>query len=683
METPPELAAETSEQDRVSNDKRFSSGRVTGKVLDLPRPIKRLIALSIDALLCVGSVWFAFYLRLGWWPPLRDPLQAMLASMALALPIFVSFGLYRAIFRYAGWHAFRTILRAVALYGIAFATIYTAIGITGTPRTVGLIQPILLLVLVAASRMFARFLFAESYTSLWRDTDIERVLIYGAGNAGRELAATVDSSRHMKLIGFVDDDRRLARAQLMGVAIYPPEQLEEIVRQRKVTDVLLAIPSATTQRRGEIVTELKRLGLHVRTLPSMSDIARGKISVGDLKELDIADLLGRPPVAPDVALLQRTITGRTVLVTGAGGSIGSELCRQIAENRPATLLLVDHSEYNLYRIEQELAAALESAERQVELVPLLASVCDKVRLEQIFNRFPIDTVFHAAAYKHVPMVEQNLLEGIRNNAFGTLTTAQVALRKGVADFVLISTDKAVRPTNVMGATKRCAEMIIQALDETKPGTRFSMVRFGNVLGSSGSVVPLFRDQVANGGPVTLTHSEITRYFMTIREAAQLVLHAGAMAVGGDVFVLDMGEPVKIIDLARSIIELSGRTVRDAEHPDGDIEIRVDGLRPGEKLHEELLIGGETTATDHPRIMRSREGYMSWAELEPMLNELLLVMRSNDAERARDMLRRIVPEYVPNSPLADLLAPISRDVPDDATEPVVDFPELASVANRNY
>ena len=668
----------------MATGKRFSSARVTGKVLDLPRPIKRLIALSMDAVLCVSSVWIAFYLRLGYWPdPLRDPLEPMLASMALALPVFVSFGLYRAIFRYAGWHAFLTILRAVALYGIAFATIYTAVGIDGTPRTVGLIQPILLLVLITASRLFARFLFAESYTALWRDADTERVLIYGAGNAGRELASTIDSSRQMKLIGFIDDDRRLSRAELMGVAIHPPEELDEIVRKRRVTDVLLAIPSATTQRRGEILSELKRLGLHVRTLPSMSDIARGKISVGDLKELDIADLLGRPPVAPDIALLQRIITGRTVLVTGAGGSIGSELCRQIAEQRPATLLLIDHSEYNLYCIHQELARLVEADAQPVELVPLLASVCDKVRLEQIFSRFAVDAVFHAAAYKHVPMVEQNLVEGIRNNAFGTLTTAQVAARKGVADFVLISTDKAVRPTNVMGATKRCAEMIIQALDETKPGTRFSMVRFGNVLGSSGSVVPLFRDQGAAGGPVTLTHAEITRYFMTIREAAQLVLHAGAMAVGGDVFVLDMGEPVKIFDLARSIIELSGRSVRDENNPEGDIEIRVDGLRPGEKLHEELLIGGETTATDHPRIMRSREGYLSWRELEPLLNELLLILRTNDGEQAREMLRRIVPEYAPNSPMVDLLAPIVRGATPDEGEHAEEFSRLAGVGTRAY
>jgi FlaA1/EpsC-like NDP-sugar epimerase len=655
----------------------FSPNRFTNWLLDLPRPAKRLIALSLDAGICVSSVWFAFYLRLGYWPhPAQGPLEPMMASMAIALPIFVSFGLYRAIFRYAGSHALMTILRAVALYSAVFATIYTVVSINGTPRTVGLIQPLVLLLLVTLSRMFARLVFAESYTALWRDPASERVLIYGAGNAGRELAVTLGSSKEMKLVGFVDDDRTLWRAQLMGVTIYSPDDLEALVRKDQVTDVLLAIPSATRQRRSEIVARLKRLELHVRTLPSMTDIARGRITVGDLKELDIADLLGRPMVAPNLDLLQRTITGRTVLVTGAGGSIGSELCRQIAQNGPRALLLVDHSEYNLYSIHRELQTLVAGRTAPVRLVPLLASVCDRQRMEHIFENFAIDTVFHAAAYKHVPLVEQNLLEGVRNNTFGTLTTAQIAARAGAKEFVLISTDKAVRPTNVMGAAKRCAEMVIQALDEIEPKTRFSMVRFGNVLGSSGSVLPLFREQVAAGGPVTLTHAEITRYFMTIPEAAQLVLQAGAMAVGGDVFVLDMGEPVRIIDLARSVIELSGRTVRDEERPDGDIEIRVDGLRPGEKLHEELLIGGEIVVTAHPRIMRSNERYLPWSQLEPLLTSLQTALAGNDAGAARQMLRQIVPEFTPNSPLVDLLAVAGEDAgttPAASSSSITPFP----------
>lgn len=647
---------------------------MTQGLLDLPRAVKRLIALSIDAAVCGFSVWLAFYLRLGYWPHvLGDPLQPMVAAVAIALPIFVSFGLYRAIFRYAGRTAMFTIVRAVALYGVIFALIYTVIGIHGTPRTVGLIQPILLFILVGSSRVAARLLFEESYTALWGDSERERVLIYGVGNAGRELAATIYSARDMKLVGFVDDNRKLHNATLDGVPIYASQSLASTVRRLRITGVLLAIPSASAHRRSKIIAELKELGLHVRTLPSMADIARGKITVGDLKELDISDVLGRPPVPPVPGLLERLIRDKTVLVTGAGGSIGSELCRHIAATGPKHLLLVDQSEFNLYRIERELGAAAAATGR-ARPIPLLASVCDERRLAEIFAHWSVETVFHAAAYKHVPLVEQNLLVGINNNVFGTLTLARAAARSHTADFVLISTDKAVRPTNVMGATKRCAEMIMQAFDSIEPKTRFSMVRFGNVLGSSGSVVPLFREQVKSGGPITLTHPEITRYFMSIPEAAQLVLQAGAMARGGDVFVLDMGEPVKIRDLARTIITLSGRTVRDEENPSGDIEIRVEGLRPGEKLYEELLIGGETSGTEHPRIMRSREDFLPWHQLEPLLGELHGAILAGRPALARSLLGEIVCEFVPNSPLADLMAPDAA-APADNKSPAVKAPGL--------
>jgi FlaA1/EpsC-like NDP-sugar epimerase len=394
------------------------------------------------------------------------------------------------------------------------------------------------------------------------------------------------------------------------------------------------------------------LGLHVRTLPSLNDIARGKITVGDLKELDITDVLGRAPVPPDPELLAKRIRGKTVLVTGAGGSIGSELARHIAAESPECLLLADHSEFNLYSIDRELTELADLDPACTRPTSLLASVTDNARIEQIFARWQIDTVFHAAAYKHVPLVERNLLEGVRNNVAGTLTVARAAARSGTQDFVLISTDKAVRPTNVMGASKRCAEMVMQAFDKLVPGTRFSMVRFGNVLGSSGSVVPLFRRQIEEGGPITLTHPDITRYFMSIPEAAQLVLQAGAMARGGDVFVLDMGEPVRIRDLARTIIVLSGRTVRDADHLDGDIEIRIEGLRPGEKLYEELLIGGDTSLTEHARIMRCREPFLEWSELEPLLSELADMITAGDVDGAHAQLQRIVPEFAPSSPISD-------------------------------
>jgi FlaA1/EpsC-like NDP-sugar epimerase len=637
------------------------SGAVINRALELPRATKRLIALSIDAVMCVVSVWFAFYLRLGYWPHLAaEPAHPVLASIAIALPIFVSFGLYRAIFRYAGSEALITIARAVALYSLPFMLIYTVIGIDGTPRTIGIIQPILLLLLISASRTLARTMFGESYTRLWRASDKPRVLIYGAGVAGRELASALNGSSEMRLVGFIDDDAALWRSTMFGVPIFSPDAVEREVEKQRVTDILLAIPSSTRARRAEIVTQLRELGVHVRTLPSMLDIARGAVSVGDLKDLEIEDLLGRSPIPPDEHLLRMNITGKVVMVTGAGGSIGSELCRQIIRQGPALLLLVDLSEFNLYAIHKELSRVVADSENVEEaddigLLPLLASVSDARRMEEIISTWLPDTIYHAAAYKHVPLVEHNAVEGIRNNVYGTLTTARLAREYRTANFVLISTDKAVRPTNIMGTSKRLAEMVLQAMHEEGGQTCFSMVRFGNVLGSSGSVVPLFRDQISSGGPITITHADITRYFMTIPEAAQLVLQAGAMGTGGDVFVLDMGEPVRIVDLARNMIELSGLTVRDEETPDGDIAIDIVGLRPGEKLYEELLIGNDPIPSSHPRIMRSHEHFLPWRELGGHFASLSAALDAGDAAAARATIRMIVPEYQPNSNLVDLVS----------------------------
>ncbi len=645
----------------------MNSGAVINRALQLPRPAKRLIALSLDAATCVISVWFAFYLRLGYWPNITDePAYPVLASIAIALPVFVSFGLYRAIFRYAGTDALLAISRAVALYAVPFILIYTVIGIDDTPRTIGIIQPILLLLIVSGTRTLARSIFGDSYAHLWRNPDRPRVLIYGAGSAGRELASALNSSKEMQLIGFVDDDATLWRSTMFGVAIMSPDAVEREVAKRGVTDIFLAIPSATRARRAEIVALLREVGVHVRTLPSFMDIARGTVSVNDLKDLDIEDLLGRAPIPPDAQLLRANITDKVVLVTGAGGSIGSELCRQILRQGPALLLLVDRSEYNLYAIHRELTRTLAVMAGEVDvesidgitgitLLPLFASVFDRHRMEEIISTWVPDTIYHAAAYKHVPLVEHNAVEGIRNNVFGTIVTAQLARKYGTSNFVLISTDKAVRPTNIMGTSKRLAEMVLQAMHLDGGPTRFSMVRFGNVLGSSGSVVPLFREQISVGGPITITHADITRYFMTIPEAAQLVLQAGAMATGGDVFVLDMGEPVRIVDLARNMIELSGLTVRNEDSLDGDIAIEVVGLRPGEKLYEELLIGDDPIPSGHPRIMRSHEHYLPWAELEPHLTVLLNALEQGDAAKARTQIQTIVPEYSPNSPLVDLVA----------------------------
>ncbi|MDO8958398.1 MAG: nucleoside-diphosphate sugar epimerase/dehydratase, partial [Rhodocyclaceae bacterium] len=493
----------------------FSQAAVA--LLALPRPLKRLLALGVDASLCVLTVWLAFYLRLGEWLRLSGdgvmyPAAAVYGALLLALPIFVVSGLYRAIFRYGGWAALMAVSRAIALYGLLYAIVFTVIGVPGVPRTVGLIQPLLLLLAVGASRALARYWLGDMYQGIVKRMDLPKVLIYGAGSAGRQLAAALAHSHEMRVAGYLDDDPRLHGGVMNGLRIHAPADLPGLVESLPVRDVLLAIPSASRQRRNEILQQLLRSHVAVRTLPGLSDLAQGRVHVSDLHELDIDDLLGRDAVVPDVALLEKNIRGKVVLVTGAGGSIGGELCRQILGIGPRTLLLVEQSEFALYQIHQELQIALPAG---IELVPLLGSVCDARRMRGIMSAWRPDTIYHAAAYKHVPLVEHNPAEGIRNNVFGTLTTARVAQELGVADFVLISTDKAVRPTNIMGASKRLAEMVLQALATPTSGTQFTMVRFGNVLGSSGSVVPKFRQQIKDGGPITLTDPEVTRFFMTI------------------------------------------------------------------------------------------------------------------------------------------------------------------------
>jgi FlaA1/EpsC-like NDP-sugar epimerase len=619
------------------------------KALAMPRPVKRAVVLVMDACLCIISVWLAFYLRLGEWVSLStNTILAAVASVVLALPVFIKSGLYRAIFRYSGLHAMVAVVRAMLLCGLAFASIFTFLGVEGIPRTVGLIQPMLLLLLVGASRAAARVWLGGSYHDQLRKTGLPLALIYGAGSAGRQLASAVANSPEIRVVGFLDDDDRLHGHLLNGLPIHNPADLVEILNLSHISDVLLALPSVSRQRRNYILNNLKPHKVAVRTLPGLSDVATGKVSLRDVRELDIDDLLGRDQVKPNGLLLNLNTHHKTVLVTGAGGSIGSELCRQILRTQPLQLLLVDMSEFALYQIHQDLKEIADG----VELVPLLASVCDEVRMHEIMSTWKPQTVYHAAAYKHVPMVEHNPAEGARNNVWGTWVCAEAAARNGVRNFVLISTDKAVRPTNIMGATKRLAEMVLQAHAQLHGETCFSMVRFGNVLGSSGSVVPLFREQIKIGGPVTLTHQDITRYFMTIPEAAQLVIQAGAMGTGGDVFVLDMGQPVKIIDLARRMIELSGLTVRDLQNPMGDVELAVTGLRPGEKLFEELLIGGNPESTSHPRIMKAHEHFLSWTELKVALDELSQAMHINDVPKIRQLLQQLVNGYQANGDVVD-------------------------------
>jgi FlaA1/EpsC-like NDP-sugar epimerase len=641
--------------------------RLAEPTLSLSRPIKRSVALAVDAFLCVLTVWLAFYLRLDVFVPISGAiLWPFLGSVVIALPIFITSGLYRAIFRYSGLPAMVAVVRAMLVYGVVFAAIFTFYGVPGVPRTVGLIQPLLLLIFVGASRAAARIWLGSLYHQKIQKMSLPQVLIYGAGSAGRQLASAMANSFEMRVIGFLDDDDRLHGNVLNGSPIYNPADLSEVLANVPVTDVLLALPSVSRQRRNDILESLSRHKLAVRTLPVLSDIATGKVSVSDLRELDIDDLLGREPVQPNHLLMMKNVKDKVVLVTGAGGSIGSELCRQILKVGPAKLLLIEQSEFALYAIHQELEekavalSALTSAETTVSgptvLVPLLASTQDELRMRDIMSTWRPDTVYHSAAYKHVPLVEHNPAEGIKNNVLGTLRTAQAAAEMGVTDFVLISTDKAVRPTNIMGASKRLAEMVLQALaakgEATQSRTKFSMVRFGNVLGSSGSVVPRFRQQIRDGGPVTLTHADITRYFMTIPEAAQLVIQAGAMAKGGDVFVLDMGEPVKIIDLAKRLIELSGLTLRNEQKPDGDIAIETIGLRPGEKLYEELLIGENPESTSHPRIVKAREDFLSWAELEPKLEALSVALKADDVNAMRLMMKQLVRGYAPGSEIID-------------------------------
>lgn len=620
-------------------------------ILALPRWAKRTIVLIFDAFLCVLTVWLSFYLRLGEFFSLsQNMLLAMVTSIGFALPIFISAGLYRAIFRYSGWPALLAVARAISIYGLVYVFVFTAIGIQGIPRTIGIIQPILLLLFVGGSRALARIWLGDEYQNILKHASRPKVLVYGAGYAGRQLVTAMANSPEMQVVGFLDDDERLHGHVLNGQTIFNPLDLANLVSTLNIRNVLLAMPRISRKRRNEILTQIRMAHVAVRTLPSVTDLAQGRVSISDLRDLDIDDLLGREPVMPNHILLAMNIRNKVIMVTGAGGSIGGELCRQILSVDPSKLLLIEQSEFSLYTIQQQLQEKIKG--RDTALVPLLASVQDIERMREIMTTWRPDAVYHAAAYKHVPLVEHNPAEGIKNNVLGTLNIAQLALENSVSDFVMISTDKAVRPTNIMGASKRLAEIILQALAAISPTTKFCMVRFGNVLGSSGSVVPKFRQQIRDGGPITLTHPEITRFFMTISEAAQLVIQAGAMAKGGDIFVLDMGQPVKILDLARRMVELSGLTIKDELNPNGDIEIEISGLRPAEKLYEELLIGDNPESTIHPRIMKAYEKFTLWEDLQDQIKTLELALRVNDIGAIRSIMKRLVAEYEPSEEIVD-------------------------------
>lgn len=617
---------------------------VSSVLLGASRRSKRLLAAGADVISCVLAVVVSFSVRLGYWQFLTEPMAMMVVvEIALFLPIFFAAGVYSNLFRFHGARGMIQISLACALLLVPNVIVFGLIAYPGVPRTVSVLFPLVFFALVALSRIVARYFLVDLFGGIGAKRN---VLIFGAGAAGRQLASSLAHESEYRLAAYIDDDPVLSRSKLEGIPIYPSDQLESVITRDAIEIVFLAIPSMPRARRAELVERLQAADVHVLTLPGVTEIVDGKVSVSDLRQIDVADLLSRDPVRPDPELMRQTIAGKIVLVTGAGGSIGSELARQIVAQRPEKLILVEMTEAALYQIEVELRALARQQNLEVEIVPELASIDKKGSVHRIFGRYRPHTIYHAAAYKHVPMVEANVVSGVANNLRGTLNCALAACEIGAERFILVSTDKAVRPTNVMGASKRICEMVLQALSTQDCPTVFSMVRFGNVLGSSGSVVPRFREQIARGGPVSVTHADIERYFMTIPEAAELVIQAGAMAEGGEVYLLEMGQPVKIIDLARTMIRLSGRTVQDEENPDGDIAIVETGLRPGEKLYEELLIGAEAQPTQHARIFRAREDHPPWADLEEQLVQIDRLVRVGDALGIRAKLRELVPGYTP-------------------------------------
>ncbi|MFI8741471.1 polysaccharide biosynthesis protein [Stutzerimonas sp. R75] len=646
-------------------------------LLRLPRRYKRLLQVLADVFLVWVSLWLAFVVRLGSFDEV-DPLSghAWLFALApvLAIPLFIRIGMYRAVMRYLGNDALMTIAKAVTLSSLllALAIYWYRDAPALVPRSLVFNYWWISLMLLGGLRLLLRqYVLGDWYRGMLaapfgRDDGLPRVAIYGAGAAGNQLAAALRMGRAMRPVAFIDDDSDITNRVIAGLKVYKPKHIAQMISDTGASEILLAIPSATRARRREVLADLESHPLHIRSVPGFMDLASGRVKVEDLQEVDIADLLGRDSVAPDETLLARCIQGKVVLVTGAGGSIGSELSRQIVQLAPAILILLDHSEYSLYAIHRELAQQVSEQALRLDLIPILGSVGNPHRLLDVMRTWNVDSVYHAAAYKHVPMVEHNIAEGVTNNVMGTLHCAQAAIQAGVAHFVLISTDKAVRPTNIMGSTKRLAEMALQALSQEaapvlygQPAsvnqvnrTRFTMVRFGNVLGSSGSVIPLFREQIRRGGPVTVTHPQITRYFMTIPEAAQLVLQAGSMGVGGDVFVLDMGAPVRIAELAEKMIHLSGLSVRSERNPGGDIAIQFTGLRPGEKLYEELLIGDNVTPTQHPMILSANEACLPWGDFCDVLDRLIHGLQRDDFEQVRGVMRATVDGYSPREEIVD-------------------------------
>lgn len=655
--------------------------RLVRRFLNLSRLQKQLIMLPADVIMLFFALWASFSMRLGqFYVPANSEYWLFIITPIIAIPIFIYFGLYRAIVRYIGFRALWTIVKAVTLYAVIWSgVILYFVEYGAISRSITLINWLSAILLIGGSRMIVRWWFAGVEVFGPAPQKLKRnVVIYGAGTAGIQLATVLSYSKEYKPVAFLDDNNDLHKNTINALRVYSIKELDKLIRTLDVDEIFLAIPSASHTTRKRVIQLLEQSPVHVRTLPSMTEVADGTIKLEDIKEIDLEDLLGRDPVSPDRALFDACIKDKLVLVTGAGGSIGSELCRQILTRRPEKLILFEQSEYNLYLIEQEFKQLINKQHLQTELIAILGCVTNEKRVSEVFSHYSVDTIYHAAAYKHVPLVEHNVVEGVRVNTLGTYTVAKAALENTVSTFILISTDKAVRPTNVMGASKRFSELVLQALASRSTKTKFSMVRFGNVLGSSGSVVPLFREQIKQGGPVTVTHPDIIRYFMTIPEAAQLVIQAGAMGtegLGGDVFVLDMGEPVKINELARKMIHLMGFTVKNEDMPDGDIEIEYSGLRPGEKLYEELLIGDNVTGTLHPRIMRAEEDAYSWDEIQSYLERLNQSIDRLNSEEVRRLLVEVVKGYIPSGKNEDVLC--KENIKSTTLKPVVDIKNYQS------
>ncbi|MFT6588628.1 MAG: FlaA1/EpsC-like NDP-sugar epimerase [Cycloclasticus pugetii] len=625
-----------------------------GWFISRSRRVKRAVTLLFDFIVITLALWVAFSLRLGefYWPE-GSVIWLFAVAPFIATPIFIKLGLYRAIIRYIGFHSLWVVVKAVSLYSLLIAFFVLLAGIEVVPRSVHIINWLVTLFMVGGSRMLVRWWLAGAVPANVGAT--RNVVVYGAGSSGTQVLDQLSIKNGMKVVAFIDDEPSLLGRQIRDIRVRPFSHLSRLIERHGVKDVLLAMPSVSRSRRNQVIALLEPYPVTVKTLPTLAEIAEGEVTVDDIRDVEIEDLLGRDQVLPNKSLMAKNIHNKVVMVTGAGGSIGAELCRQILQQKPKEIVLFEHSEFALYMIEHDLKN--QPISEEVVIKPVLGSVTDSDRVLLACQAAHVETVYHAAAYKHVPLVEQNPREAIKNNTLGTLYAAEAALKSKVKDFILISTDKAVRPTNTMGASKRMAELVLQALSNKHrgvPATQFAMVRFGNVLGSSGSVIPLFKKQIKEGGPVTVTDPKIIRYFMTIPEAAQLVIQAGAMAKGGDVFVLDMGDPVKILELAKRMIHLSGLEVKGDDTPHGDIEIKFTGLRPGEKLYEELLIGNDVKNTDHEKIMRANESMIPWEELNVLIRRLQQAINDNDDVEIRAVLSEAVVGYKPQCAIANVL-----------------------------